>query len=166
MRREQINELALTAVLTALALIIGVVESLIPPIFPMLPYVRIGLSNVVVLFCVVAVSYRSATAVTVIKSILVPIFLGNPMMFAYSITGSIFALIVTIILIKCRISMILVSAFSAIAHSVGQLIIACFFGGTAQVLLLLPYFALISLASGSLVGILVIYLLKKLPSKQ
>ncbi|MBQ9276367.1 MAG: Gx transporter family protein, partial [Clostridia bacterium] len=45
------KRIALSGIFLALALIVGVLENLLPPIVPALPYAKLGLGNVVLLAC-------------------------------------------------------------------------------------------------------------------
>ena len=45
------KRVALCGLFLALALIVSLIESFIPPIIPALPYAKIGLGNVVLLAC-------------------------------------------------------------------------------------------------------------------
>ena len=45
------KRVALSGVMLALALIVSLIENMIPPIVPMLPYAKLGLTNVVLLAC-------------------------------------------------------------------------------------------------------------------
>ena len=51
MRATLSRRLALSGLFLALALIVSLIENLIPPIVPALPYAKLGLGNVVLLAC-------------------------------------------------------------------------------------------------------------------
>lgn len=70
----KLNNAVLVGLLAALGVVLGVVENFIPmPI----PAVRLGLSNIPIMMMLYLSSYRSAFAVLILKSFLVPIFSGN-----------------------------------------------------------------------------------------
>ena len=49
MKKTLSRRIALSGLFLALALIVSLVESLIPPVVPALPYAKLGLGNVVLL---------------------------------------------------------------------------------------------------------------------
>ena len=65
------------AVLAVIAVIAGIIENMLPPLFPFAPGVRLGLANVVITFALVTQGLTSASIVLVIKIILVALFSGN-----------------------------------------------------------------------------------------
>ena len=79
------KNLAIASMLLAASMIIGVVENLIPPIIPFLPYVKLGLSNVVIIIAILLLNYKYAFAIIALKSILVPLLVANPVMILYSL---------------------------------------------------------------------------------
>lgn len=162
--KTQHKKLALTGVLLALALIIGTIESVIPPIIPALPFVRIGLSNVVITFTLITLGVFPALVITISKAVLVPLFVGNPMMIAYSIGGAILSFIASFLLIQLKkLSLPTIGSVSSILHNVGQLIVASLIMQSTHVFGFFPYLFITGFISGILTGILTLLLVKYLP---
>ena len=160
------KKLALSGILLALALIIGMIENLIPPIIPMLPFVKIGLSNIVIMFCSIVVGFTPALIITCFKATLVPLFVGNPMMIAYSLTASLVSLLIVFILLKTKkIGIPTISLISAILHNIMQLIVASIIMESSYVFGFLPYLILTGFISGFVTGIITYLLIKFLPKE-
>ncbi len=160
------KKLSLTAILLAFALIIGTIEHSLPPLIPYLPFVRVGLSNVVVLFSAIVVGVFPAVIICILKSTLVPLFIGNPMMIAYSLSASFISLICAILLIKTKkIAIPTIAIFSSIVHNVVQLCVASIIMENTYSFAFLPYLAVIATISGLTTGIITYLLIKFLPNK-
>lgn len=87
------KKLAETAAAAALALVLGYVETLIPLNLPM-PGVKIGLSNLAVLFALYRVNKKSAFAVTCIKVIVSALLFSGVQSIIYSAAGGFLSLFV------------------------------------------------------------------------
>lgn len=159
------KKISVAAMVLAMALIIGVIENFIPPIVPFLPYVRIGLSNVVIIFAIIILNYKYALAVSVIKSVLVPLFVGNPVMILYSLPASFLSAAISCLLIYSKkISIPSVSMLSAIVHNLIQLCVAALMTN-ALVFGYAPYFLIAGSVSGFVTGVAAFVLIKYLPKK-
>ena len=112
------------AFFTALAISIYVLENLLPRPFP---FMKIGLSNVVVLILLIKWNFRSAFVVAVAKTFMGGFFsgtiLGPTTLFSFG--GSLVALIIMLVFIRSKIafSVIGISIAGAVAHNVTQLLI-------------------------------------------
>ncbi len=149
------KKLTLTAILSALALAIFVIEAQLPPIG--MPGIKLGLSNVVILTTMIFVSVPSALAVMLIKVTLGAVFCGNITAFFFSLTGGVLSFIIMAVLVRLfdYKQLWVVSVFGAIFHSIGQLIVAYILIGSRGVLTLLPILLICSIISGALTGLLV-----------
>jgi heptaprenyl diphosphate synthase len=112
------------AFFTALAISIYVLENLLPRPFP---FMKIGLSNVVVLILLIKWNFRSALVVAVTKTFIGGFFSGTILSptTLFSFGGSLVALIVMLVFIRSKIafSVIGISIAGAVAHNVTQLLI-------------------------------------------
>jgi heptaprenyl diphosphate synthase len=151
-------------ILSALTLIIGIIESLLPPILPFLPYVRIGFSNIVIVYALFKLGVKEAYLLAVIKSVFTGIFLGNPIIIAYSLPSSLISLTLITLLVKAnKNSLCAISAAGAVCHNLCQLGVAAIMVSSALVFSYLPYFVLAGALSGYAVGVIVLLLFKRLP---
>ncbi|MBQ3022731.1 MAG: Gx transporter family protein [Clostridia bacterium] len=136
-----------TAAFTAVAILLGYVESLFPPIAA---GVKLGLANTVVITVLYTQSTKEAWAVAIMKAILCAALFGSASSFVYSFSGAIISLLVMIIAKKSNLfSLIAVSSLGGIFHNMAQLLCAYFFIGKG-VLFYIP----VLFVSGALCGIL------------
>lgn len=149
------SKLTLTALLSALALSIFVIEAQLPPIW--IPGVKLGLSNVVTLCAMLFVSVRCAAAVTLIRIAFGALFCGTFTSFMFSLCGGMLAFVAMAALINHmdRRQIWAVSVIGAIAHSVGQLSAAFILIENAATVLLLPVLTICSVITGTFTGLIV-----------
>ena len=165
MKRLNSRKIAYVSLMLAVALIISIVESYIPPIIPMFPMVKLGLSNVVILFTYIVFGGKIATSVLILRCLLVAIFTGNFFSLAFSMPAGIISLMVGIMLIRSgRNSLIMVSATSAIAHNIIQIFVASMLTNSASVFVYFPYLFVIGGVSGMITGLITMLIIKKMPT--
>ena len=149
---------AQTAVLLAVALILGLVENYLPPIFPMLPYARIGLGNAAVLLALIWLGVPYAAIILLLKCVVVGLFSGAPTTILYSLGGGILSFVVMTVLLKVGANGVpAISAAGGILHNVGQILVAIAFTGTAGIAVLLVYLALFGAVAGGVIGVIVYF---------
>ncbi|MBQ6425260.1 MAG: Gx transporter family protein [Clostridia bacterium] len=155
------GRIARLAVLTAMALALQWLETLLPPPVPAVP-VRIGLANIFVLYAMMEMTPGDALAVSVLRSLLLPLITGNVSGLLYSLCGGVLSWIAMTVLLgsyrRGRISSIGLSVAGAAAFQIGQVLAGCFIVGTvifayAPVMILLSVPA--GIATGWISGILV-----------
>ncbi|HHX48929.1 MAG TPA: Gx transporter family protein [Clostridiales bacterium] len=162
----KIKKLSIIAIFLALALIIGVIENLIPPIIPFLPFIKIGLSNLILIFVIIAYSWKEAITISILKSIIVPLMIGNPIMIMYSLPASLIATMFNSTLISFRkFSLIVISIFGAVIHNLIQLVVGSFMLSSISVYALMPYLMLLSIVSGLIIGLIAVLFVKKFPQQ-
>ena len=149
---------AQTAVLLAVALILGFLENLLPPVFPMLPYAKIGLGNAAVLLALIWLGVPYAAVILVLKCVVIGLFSGAPTMILYSLGGGVLSFLVMAGLLKLGANGVpAVSAAGGVMHNVGQILVAIAFTGTVGVAVLLVYLALFGLVAGAVIGVIVYF---------
>ncbi len=147
------RDLTLMSLLTAVGLILFVVEAQIPvPVA--IPGVKLGLANVVTLFALWLLSRRAAATVLILRVVLGNFVVGNLMMMLYSLSGGLLCLLVMALMkpLFSEKQIFLLSMFGAIAHNIGQLAAAVFVMGTASILLYAPVLLLSGLITGFFTG--------------
>ena len=109
------------ALLVSLAMVLSWLESLI--VFPgLLPGMKVGLTNLVVVFDLYRMSPRDAAAVSLARVALVSLTFGNAYSFAYSLAGAALSLAVMTGLKRTgRFSILGVSIAGGVCHNLGQL---------------------------------------------
>lgn len=166
MKKLSTRRLAYTSVLLAVALTAGSIEAALPPIVPALPFIRIGFSNVVTLYCFLVLGFPSAIAVTALKSVLVPIFVGNPIMAIYSLTASIGSFLVCALLLYIKKSGIpVISMIGAVVHNMLQLCVAALMTGSIAVFGYVPWLIITGAGAGLATGVTLYLLIKYLPAR-
>ena len=160
--KMKVQKIALIAVLTAAAIVIGILESFIPSVG--IPGVKLGLTNIVILVILYELGIVEAIFVNLARVVVVGLVRGTifSMGFLMSLTGAVVSLGIMIlfyIIIK-KFSIIGVSVIGAIFHVVGQIIIAMIFLGTGYVVFYLPIIGLSAIITGILVGITAKHIIK------
>ena len=138
------KNLALCAVLTALALGLSTLESLFPvSLVVPLPGVKLGLANIVTVFALYELGAAPALVILLARCGLGSLFAGNASALLFSLLGGLTAMLVMIGLKRCRrLSIYGVSIGGAAAHNVGQM--------AAAVITL--FLLAVSLVTGTLTG--------------
>ena len=133
------KRIARYALLVSLAMVLSWLESLI--VFPgLLPGMKVGLTNLVVVFALYRMSPRDAAAVSLARVALVSLTFGNAYSFAYSLAGAALSLAVMTGLKKTgRFSILGVSIAGGVCHNLGQLGVAMAVLGTARLGWYLPW---------------------------
>ncbi|HDQ46065.1 MAG TPA: Gx transporter family protein [bacterium] len=145
------------AVMTALAAILFSVESLIPtPV----PWLRLGLANVVSLLALYWWGLREALLIAVLRVLIAGLFTGRLMqpVFVMSMGGSLSAVLGMWLMIrfaKHHFSLIGVSIWGALCKNTAQLaIVSWLYISRFHLIFLLPGILFVSLASGLIIGAL------------
>lgn len=154
-------KLALSGILTCLAIISFVIESLFPPIF--LAGARIGVSNIFILICLILLGEGYAFTTLILKTVLGSLFAGNVSMLIYSLPSGALALSTEILLLRfVKSSIVSASISGAVVNSITQTLTFCLITNTFEVLYYLLYSVLISLLSGLTVGLATFFITKRL----
>lgn len=148
------KNLALCAVLTALALGLSTLENLFPvSLLVPLPGVKLGLANIVTVFALYQLGAVPALVILVARCLLGSLFAGNASALLFSLMGGIGAMLVMIALRRVRgLSVYGVSIAGAAAHNTGQIGAAMIVLGGTAVLGYLPVLLGVSLLTGTLTG--------------
>lgn len=149
------KNLALCAVLTALALGLSTLESLFPvSLVVPLPGVKLGLANIVTVFALYELGAAPALVILLARCGLGSLFAGNASALLFSLLGGLTAMLVMIGLKRCRrLSIYSVSIGGAAAHNCGQIAAACLTLGSMAPLYYLPILLGASLITGAVTGV-------------
>ena len=153
--KKKTQQLALGAVLTALALGLSVMENFFPvtAVIP-LPGIKLGLANIVTLFALYRLGAKPAMSILIARCLLGSLFAGNFSALLYSLMGGVVAMLVMIGLKQSkRLSIFGVSIGGAAGHNLGQIAAACITLGNTAVLGYLPILLAASLITGTLTGL-------------
>ena len=150
------KRLTLCALYSAIGLTIFVLEAQIPPFLP-IPGFRLGLSNVVTLLALVTLGWKEAAAITLVRIVLGNLVTGQVMAMLYSLGGGIPGFIAMALSLKVlRDSQIWVAGISgALAHNLGQMLVAVLIASTPGLFLYLPVLCLCGMVTGAFTGLCV-----------
>ena len=162
MMRISTKQLALCAVLSALALALSYLESFFPlALLVPLPGVKLGLANIVTLYALCTLGFSSAMCVLLARCALGALFAGNASALLFSLLGGVAALLMMALLRRAgRLSIFGISIAGAAAHNCRQVCAAMLTLGSDAPLYYLPLLLLVSLFTGALSGSVTALLLR------
>jgi heptaprenyl diphosphate synthase len=150
----KVKKIAILGCLSALALIIGFVENMLPPVFAAVPYARLGLANIAVLLALVIYGFSEGLIVLFVKIVLLAVFAGNPSIIIYSFTGGMLSILCMRLMLHFKKnSLAAVSAAGGIFHNLGQVSVAALVTKSAAIFVFLPHLMLFGGLAGILTGI-------------
>ena len=142
------------ALLTAVALIIFVVEAQIPvPIA--VPGVKLGLSNIVTVYAVFTLGPGPALMILFCRVFLGAVFTGQMMTLMYSLAGGFLCWCSMCLLRKVMTpkQIWICSIFGAISHNIGQMAVAVGITRTPSLLAYLPVLMASAVVTGAFTGV-------------
>lgn len=146
------RRMARYALLTALAMVLSWLESLVP-VSAAAPGVKLGLTNLVVIFALYRMGLRAAAAVSLARVGLVSMTFGNAYSFAYSLAGAALSLAVMALLRRTgRFSILGVSVAGGVSHNIAQILVAVAALGTGRLAWYLPALLVSGVAAGVAIG--------------
>ncbi len=164
MRTKRITRIAL---FTAVALLLNLLESLLPPLLPYAPGAKMGLGNVVTLTALILLGYTDAYLILLLRCFLGSVYGGNLTALLYSVPAGIAALTVQLLLYHFLyrfVSIMGISFLGAVVHNAVQVAVASAMVGV-NLSLMLPFMLLASIIAGLFVGITAFFLVKYMPPK-
>lgn len=142
------------ALVLAIALIVSLVENILPPLVPVLPFAKLGLTNVVLLFAILIIGVPEGFLILILKCLFMAIFSANFSALIWSFPAGIVAYIVMTLMKYSKIFSITgISAAGGIIHNVMQILIAIAILGNS-VVFYLPYMILAGGVAGLVTGII------------
>ena len=144
------KDLTIMAILTALAMVLGWVERMIPlELLIPLPGVKLELANTVTMFSLYWLNLPATMLILTARCLLGGLFSGNMTALAFSLTGGVISMLVMAAAKRSRhLSVWGVSVLGAAGHNCGQILIAMILMHSGAVLGYLPYLLLIGTACG------------------
>lgn len=154
-QRSKLRQLTLLAMLAALALVFGYVESLLPPLSPF--PIKYGLSNIPVVFTLLSLGGGSAVVLSLFKSLFALLTRG-PLAASLSLAGGLCSLLAMSLLKHTpqKTSLLMLSAAGALSHNLAQfglLLLLFSQSGLMTFMSLLPPLLILGLACGLLTGL-------------
>lgn len=146
------RRVAFLGLMLALALVLSFVESMLPA----LPVgVKLGLSNIVTMYCLFFLGAKDAFAVAALKALFVLLARG-PTGAAMSLAGGLLSVALMLLIRRAAPSLSerMVSVGGAVGHNIGQLIMASILLRSAYTFYYLPVMLLSGIGMGLLTGVL------------
>lgn len=162
----KLRRLTRNALLTGLALIIFVIEMLLPGISPV-PGLKLGLSNIITVFAVFALSPADAAMILAARILLGTFISGNLSALMYSAAGGAMCL-ASMLLLKRLLTQKQIwaaSVMGAIFHNLGQVLTAMAITKTPALITYLPLLTAGGMLAGLFTGLCAQYTVKFLPKR-
>lgn len=141
------------AAVASTAILLGYIESLLPPILPVAG-IKIGLANIAVVFAMYTLGNKSAWAVSLIKVFLCAMLFNGFTPFLYSLSGAVLSMLAQTAAKRMKVfSIIGVSAVGGLFHNAGQLICAWLIIGKG-IVFYIPVLAFSGILGGAITGFL------------
>lgn len=154
---KKTKKTAFIGLMLAIIAILSAIEHILLPPLPFLPpNMKLGLSNIIVMYCVFFVGKAQAVTLNIAKSLFVLLMRG-PVAGVLSFCGGILSVCTIILLIKIfkeRVSYTAVSVAGAIAHNVGQFAAVSVIIDSPYIIYYLPVLLISGIILGSITGLL------------
>ena len=158
--------------LSALALVLSFLESLIP-FQPGLPGIKLGLANLVIVFALYRMNVHSALLINTVRILLAGLLFSGLFGLLYSAAGAAASLAAMTLLLQINrkreqagksilFSIFGVSMTGGVFHNLGQLLIAIFILSSLNLVYYLPVMIISGIAAGLVNGMIAWLLLQKI----
>ena len=151
----KIKKMVFLGLMVGYSLILYILETYIPnPFIVFFPGAKLGLTNIITLVSLLIFGFKETFIIVTVRVILSSIFAGPMSYLLFSIGGAYLSLIVMFLVNKIKgFSVIGVSIAGAIAHNIGQLLVASILVENFLMITYLPFMLATSLVTGLFVGI-------------
>ncbi len=141
------------SMLLSLSIVLSIFESMVPIINGMIPGVKLGLANIVVLFVLYRYNFKEAIKMSMLRVLLMALIrYGFGINFIFSLAGAILSIIAMNIIKKLNFSIISVSVIGASVHVTTQVLVAVVLLNTFNLIYYLPYLIIFSVITGVIIG--------------
>ena len=159
------SKVAQYGLITALALVLSWLESLLPPLG--VPGVKLGLPNLAIVFALYRLGWRDACVISLVRVVLVTLLFGNGASLAYSVAGAVLSLAAMGLLRRTgKFSSVGVSVAGGVAHNAGQILVAMALLETSRLAWYLPVLWVSGTVAGVLIGVVSGELVKRVPNQK
>ncbi|MFR8767277.1 Gx transporter family protein [Eubacterium sp.] len=147
------KRIANMAMLVALAIIFSYVEFLIP-INLGIPGIKLGLANLVIVIALYTLELGDVWIISILRILIIGFMFGSGMSIIYSLAGAVVSLIVMTLMKKINgFSIMGISMIGAVAHNMGQIVVAMFVVENTSILYYVPALLIAGLITGGIMGI-------------
>ncbi|MEG2814153.1 MAG: Gx transporter family protein [Oscillospiraceae bacterium] len=154
--QKKIKKITYIAMLFAITVVLMSIEAIIPPIPTLPPGIKLGLSNIVIMYCIFFLNAKYAFAILLMKSTFV--FLTRGIIASIlSLSGgllSILAIIFILMFKKIEVSYTIISIFGSISHNMAQMLVSSVILKNQAVLFYSPILIISGIVMGIITGVL------------
>jgi heptaprenyl diphosphate synthase len=157
---KRTKKLALLAMFVSVALVLHVVENLLPVPY-IAPGVKLGLANIISLMAIIIFGFKEALIIVLLRTFLGSLLGGVPSSFFFSAAGGFLSTIVMYIMYRwagTKFSPVGISVAGAVAHNIGQLFVASIIVENFGLYFYLPVLMISAIITGTFIGFTVNYL--------
>jgi len=151
----QAKKITRLGILLGMVMVLSALEHLfVTPFMP--PHVKLGLANIIIMYCVFAEGHRSAFLLTLAKSLFVLVTRGA-VAGLLSFCGGMLAVLIIVLLArtgKKPLGVCIISICGALGHNTGQIGAAMVLLSTPWLVYYLPLLIIASIVTGALTGAL------------
>ena len=151
--RENLEKMMLVILIGSLAIVLGIIESMIPIRLPILG-AKLGLANIMIVIGLYYLDAKDMLTVIILKTFLTTLLMGTFSMFAYGFVGALLSYMGMMLAFKLlgnKMSLLGISILGGILHNVGQIIVAMILIKTKAI----AYYMMFLLPLGAITGIAV-----------
>lgn len=153
---------ALLGMLVALAFVLSYIETLIPVNLG-IPGAKLGLANLVVMVALYTLGTKEAFGLSMVRILLTGLTFSSMAAMLYSFAGGLLSFAVMAMIKKTKkLSVTGVSVLGGIAHNAGQIFVAMWILDTATLIYYLPVLAITGVASGTVIGLLAVMVIRRI----
>lgn len=155
LKKNVVYKTALTGILCAQAVVLGLLESYLPATPWLPPGAKPGFSNIITMFAADSLGLSYALLITVVKSGFVLATRGVTAALM-SVSGGILSTLTMYFLLKYskKLGLVGISVISALSHNAGQLITSLVITGSPKTVYYAPYLIVFGIITGILTGII------------
>ena len=158
---SRIQALALSALLTAVMLALGYVESLVPT---GVPGIKLGLSNSVLIFAIYTLGVPTAFLLMIGKVLLSGFLFSGVNAILYAFAGGLLSMLVMSLLYRLKsFHIVTIAMAGAVMHNVGQVALAMLMLETDKLFYYMAVLMLVGLVTGFVTGNAARILLRRIP---
>lgn len=155
------KNIAKTGMLVAVAFVLSYIESMLPLNLGV-PGIKLGLSNIVVLFSIFNLNTLTAFCIAIVRIVLCGITFGSLSGMLYSLSGGILSFVVMLLLKKTKkFSVYGVSVAGGVSHNIGQILVAIAVLNNKLIMYYFPFLLIAGVVAGIATGMLGGILIKR-----
>lgn len=161
------KKLTRMALLTAIALILFLVEAQLPPLAP-IPGIKLGLANVITVYAMFVLSPGDTLLILLCRVFLGSVFSGQMMNLFYSLGGGLLCWLAMLVLrrVVSRRQIWVCSVIGAMCHNIGQILVAIWITRTPSLIVYLPVLLVSGILTGLFTGLVAQFVLQRLEGAQ